>query len=723
MSGSGGSHEFPGRPAESRDALRRRIAAHAQARFGLLPNVFRLPPENPEITVGLLEFGALAYLDNPLPSLFKERLFVYLSRFCAVRYCIVRHVGFLVGLGCPSGDPRSPVQSVEEVLRLVTRPLPNADELSPFVARLRGLREPLADMPPADDELEQALLACAAHVFLQTPDARQCHGALRYALGESSFQYLLVFLAFIRMAHYWIQVHPELDLEEDLKQLLRSQQKLAEVLLDDQEAVRSRVGQALLDELACLRRETQRRGELLRAQETRAKSQEHRLDRQRVRITEQLAELGRLNVEVADTRHTVAELREEALTAREALRMSEGVRGQKEAFQAVINGASLAESLAPLVRMITGQTQGAARTAFYAADANGHCLHPVWGVGDMPESYLRQVDGTPVSEDSFACGLALSTGVPVLTADIFEEPLWQSRTHLGRDHDFRACWSFPIKTRLDKPVGTLALYFREPRKASAKHIALAATVTQAAAVIMSHHAEAQERARAEHALRESEAHRNTLRRQLAQAEEEERRRIARELHDQIGQDMTALSLHLALLRNDPRSAGIRDELAAMQQLVSDADRELDGVVSALRPTILDDLGLSHALYELTQAWAHALEVPVGLDTDGFDGNRLPHDVETIIYRVAQESLNNVGKHARATAVSVSLSCCGGGVALTVQDNGRGFDTSRPSAGTFGLAGMRERASLIGGSLAIESAARSGTTVRLRVPGPPARDAQ
>jgi signal transduction histidine kinase len=694
-----------------------------QARFGLLPNFLRLPPENPEITAGLLGFAALAYMDNPLPSLFKERLFVYLSRFCAVRYCIVRHVGFLVGLGCPSGDPRSPVQSVEEVLRLVTRPLPDADELGPFVARLRGLRKPLADMPPPDDELEQALFACATHVFLQTPNARKCHGALRYALGESTFQYLLLFLAFIRTAHYWTQVHPELDIEEDLNQLLRSQQRLAEVLLDDPEALRSRVGQSLLDELACLRRETQRRGELLQAQEKRAKSQDHRLDRQRVRITEQLAELDRLNAEIADTRHTVAELREEAHTAREAMRMSEGLRGPKEAFQAVINGASLAESLAPLVRMISWQTQGAARAAFYAADANGRCLHPVWGVGDMPESYLRLVDGTVVSESSFACGLALSTGAPVLTPDILKEPLWQSCTHLGRDHDFRACWSFPIKTRLDKPVGTLALYFREPRKATAKDIALAATVTQAAAVIMSHHAEAQERARAEQALRESEAHRNTLRRQLAQAEEEERRRIAHELHDQIGQDMTALSLRLALLLADPRSAGIREELAAVQQLVNDADRELDGVVSELRPTILDDLGLSHALYELTQAWANTLEVPVGLDTDGFEGNRLPRDVETIIYRVAQESLNNVGRHARATEVSVSLSCSGSGVALTVRDNGRGFDTSRPSAGTFGLAGMRERASLIGGSLVIEAAAKSGTTVRLRVPGPPAQDGE
>src|SRR6185312_10702391 len=83
-------------------------------RFGVLPNFFRLAPETPEITERLWGFAQAAYLDNPLPSLFKERLFVHLSRFCPVRYCIARHVGFLIGLGCPSCDKQAPVQSIAE---------------------------------------------------------------------------------------------------------------------------------------------------------------------------------------------------------------------------------------------------------------------------------------------------------------------------------------------------------------------------------------------------------------------------------------------------------------------------------------------------------------------------------------------------------------------------------------------------------------------------------
>lgn len=100
------------------------LGKRVEARFGVLPNFFRLAPETPEITEKLWGFAQAAYLDNPLPSVFKERLFVHLSRFCAVRYCIARHVGFLVGLGRPSGDTSVPTQSITDVVKLLRRPFP-----------------------------------------------------------------------------------------------------------------------------------------------------------------------------------------------------------------------------------------------------------------------------------------------------------------------------------------------------------------------------------------------------------------------------------------------------------------------------------------------------------------------------------------------------------------------------------------------------------------------
>lgn len=127
-------------------------------RFGVLPNFFRLTAADPKITANLWGFAQFAYLDNPLPSLFKERLFVYLSRFCEIRYCIARHVGFLVGLGFPAGDSLSLPQTVESILPLLRRPLPQGDELLPFFAACDEFDSPLSCFP-SPDSLESRRLS------------------------------------------------------------------------------------------------------------------------------------------------------------------------------------------------------------------------------------------------------------------------------------------------------------------------------------------------------------------------------------------------------------------------------------------------------------------------------------------------------------------------------------------------------------------------------------
>jgi PAS domain S-box-containing protein len=191
--------------------------------------------------------------------------------------------------------------------------------------------------------------------------------------------------------------------------------------------------------------------------------------------------------------------------AEEALRVNEErTRGQKEAFQAAINGAALEDSLKILARVVTEETGGEARTAFYIADPEGARLHTIRGAGDMPESYANRVDGFLIGEDSLACGLAIPTGRPVLTRDVFEEPLWKPWLQMAEEYDFRGCWSFPIKTRDSKGIGTFAMYFRAAREATPRDLALADIITRSAAVIISSHTEAQKRARAEEDLRQSE---------------------------------------------------------------------------------------------------------------------------------------------------------------------------------------------------------------------------
>ena len=211
---------------------------------------------------------------------------------------------------------------------------------------------------------------------------------------------------------------------------------------------------------------------------------------------------GNRRVAVLFTDITERKRAEATLRTNEAL-----MRGQKEALQAVLDGAPLAASLGLLTRLVVAETGGKARTAFCIADPDGAALHPVRGAGDMPDDYLDWVDGFVIGRDSLACGLAVSTDQAVVTPDVFEEPRWAPWTHIARAHDYRGCWSFPIRTAQDKAVGTFAMYFRAPREATPDDLALADVVTQTAAVIIVNHQQAQERARAEAALRASEQRR------------------------------------------------------------------------------------------------------------------------------------------------------------------------------------------------------------------------
>jgi PAS domain S-box-containing protein len=235
-------------------------------RFGVVPNFFRLTPENPEVTANLWGFASFGYLDNPLPSLFKERLFVWLSRFCEVRYCIARHVGFLVGLGRVAGDPDCPPQSVDEILRLLRRPVPLAASLGTCIEQCSSLGAPVSDIPPPDSELEWAMFGCATHLFLRTPAEAASMDALRRALGPARMENLLLLLTFIRTAHFWTELHPELDFEEDIRDLLATHEDLGQCLLDDPASGAGNTSQRLLAELDSLKqqkleleRENQRR--------------------------------------------------------------------------------------------------------------------------------------------------------------------------------------------------------------------------------------------------------------------------------------------------------------------------------------------------------------------------------------------------------------------------------------------------------------------------------
>lgn len=202
----------------------------------------------------------------------------------------------------------------------------------------------------------------------------------------------------------------------------------------------------------------------------------------------------------------------------------------------------------------------------------------------------------------------------------------------------------------------------------------------------------------------------------------ERTRIARNLHDDIGQELTALRLMLELLVNETSPAAMAAGVSRAQQTLDALDHRLHFVASDLRPAALD-LGVVVALEHFVRQWSATFGVPATFHGSGIAPGALTPEVETHIYRIAQEALNNVSKHAAASQVTVRLEGHGDCVELAIQDDGHGFDLEavrRPHDG-LGLAGMRERALLIAGRLDVESSAR-GTAVILRLPVVPVQPA-
>jgi two-component system sensor histidine kinase UhpB len=210
-----------------------------------------------------------------------------------------------------------------------------------------------------------------------------------------------------------------------------------------------------------------------------------------------------------------------------------------------------------------------------------------------------------------------------------------------------------------------------------------------------------------------EAERDRSGRLVLRAQEAERKRIARDLHDEANQALAAITLRLEALTHDapPELAA---DLAETKRLATQAMQELLGLARQLRPAALDDHGLEAALGTQVRRFREQTGIEARLHTGG-ELDRLGDDRQLVIYRVAQEALTNVARHSGAEAVDVELIAEPGSVELRVADDGRGFARNGGSGAGLGLEGMAERARLVGGELAVDSGPGRGTRVTLRVP--------
>jgi len=220
--------------------------------------------------------------------------------------------------------------------------------------------------------------------------------------------------------------------------------------------------------------------------------------------------------------------------------------------------------------------------------------------------------------------------------------------------------------------------------------------------------------------RAEQEHKKLLRR-LADAQENERARISRELHDQLGQELTALKLGLRLVKNQGAAVPeVRESVGNLEQLSSGLMQTVHRLAWELHPAVLDDLGLEAALRRYTGEWSEHNHVPVDFHSTGMETTRLPLDLETALYRVTQEALTNILRHANAKRIGVLLECRTALVSLIIEDDGAGFGAASVfqaarSRGKLGLLGMQERVVMVGGTIEIESTPGAGTTVFARVP--------
>ena len=230
--------------------------------------------------------------------------------------------------------------------------------------------------------------------------------------------------------------------------------------------------------------------------------------------------------------------------------------------------------------------------------------------------------------------------------------------------------------------------------------------------------------------------RNALMQKIVTAQEDERRRISRELHDTMGQHLTAFSLNLRVLEDTyPPDSGGKPILLRLRRVADELSHDLHQMAVDLRPTALDDLGLANALQSYVENWKERVGIYAEFAASGFDDTdkssaALPVVVETTLYRIVQEALNNIARHSGATRAEVTFSRYDHTAVLVIEDNGSGFDpeplfdprtpsdennTTNPPREHLGLLGMAERAQTIGGTFTIESEVGSGTSIFVRLP--------
>jgi signal transduction histidine kinase len=313
--------------------------------------------------------------------------------------------------------------------------------------------------------------------------------------------------------------------------------------------------------------------------------------------------------------------------------------------------------------------------------------------GDVDESVV----GSTASLSGTKAGRVAERGRSERVDSVIEDP--ESDLELTRALGMLSALYVPMKLR-NEDIGIIVVGDKlvPDRRFSSEDLRLAETFASRAAV----------------AADQGRRIQRDVFRRVVQAQEEERRRLARELHDETGQALASILLGLKALEDTKDVDGLKEAVAALRARVVETLHDVRRLAVELRPAALDDFGLEPALERLTSGFAEQTGIRVELESRLHE-DRLPEEVETVLYRIVQEALTNIVKHAHADRVSIVVTQRAGSVGAIIEDDGRGFDPEVDVDGGIGLLGMRERVALLDGSLAVESARDAGTTLVVEVP--------
>jgi len=382
-------------------------------------------------------------------------------------------------------------------------------------------------------------------------------------------------------------------------------------------------------------------------------------------------------------------------------------------FEKLAQGAELAEILS-LVMLGVERIRPDFLSSVMTVSADGLQLLPT-AAPSLPMDYFYAIRQIPVGEDHGSCGAAAALGQMVIAEDIRTDVRWRNCHAETVESGLMACWATPVFDSVGKLQGVFAIYLRQPRAPGSEDLVLLRQAAYLVAIAMERK---QLDANGREMLRRLESSQQTLRQLAARNDavrEEERKHLARELHDEMGQFLSALRLGLSVvdLQFGDLSPVLQERTRHMIGVVDSTIKVARNVVAALRPAALD-MGIEAALEWLSQEFTSSSGIPCRL-TAADDGAFLNEAYATTVFRVVQESLTNIARHARASSAEISLVRRGNNLELQVRDNGCGFNPRLRKAKSFGLAGIQERVLMLGGELDISSTSGEGTTIRVSIP--------